>query len=92
MAQHRGAGRLEHHDRLVAVEAPGREALPQDPAGALELTRGVPGEPAAHVVIWDGDVEASRLEDPDRREADARGEVVGERVGPEDEPLARWRR
>jgi FAD-dependent oxidoreductase family protein len=64
------------------------DATPQDSLGDVELPGGDPRQPAAQRLGRDAHGPARVLEHLDRRAADGRVEMVGERVGPEDDLAA----
>ncbi len=86
-AQGGGAAGLEADDRQTGVEGGGEdvEGAAHGCAGAGELAGGDPGQAAADGLRWDEDAQAGVLEDGDGGAADGGGEVVGERVRPQDD-------
>ena len=84
-AQHRGARGLEADDRDAGCDhgVQGVQAAPQLPAGAVELAGSDPGQAAAHRLGRDLHRVPGRLEHPHGGPADLGGEVVGERIHPQ---------
>ena len=92
LAQHRGAGGLQHDHRFVAGQLRCAQRAPQHPPGHVQLARGVPRQAAAHRPPGDDDLEAGRLQHAHRGVGDVRRQVVVEGVRPEHDAAACARR
>ena len=89
-SQHRGAGRLQHHDRFVAPELGCPERALQHASRHAQLPGGVPGEAATDRASGDDRLEPGGFQHSHGIVCHLWREVVVEGVGPEHD-AAVWR-